>query len=85
MLTFITVVTVFTLGAMALAVGAGVLSFGFNLLGHIAKGIFSLAGIVLMPIALILAACYSLGFMLPILVPIALVLVIVAVLSPKKA
>lgn len=85
MLTFITVVTVFTLGAMSLAVGAGMLSFGLSFLGHVAKGIFSLAGIVLMPIALVLAACYSLGFMLPILVPVALILLIVAAVCPKKA
>lgn len=55
MLTFITVVIVFTLGAMALSVGAGILSFGVGLLGHVAKGICSLVGILLMPLAVILA------------------------------
>ncbi len=85
MLTFMTVVIVFTLGAMALSVGAGILSFGVSFLGHLAKGICSLVGVLLMPLALVLAACYSLGFLLPILVPLALILMVVALVCPKKA
>ena len=42
----------FCLGGIALAIGAGVITFTFGMIGGIAKGICKLIGVLLMPIAL---------------------------------
>ena len=75
----------FCLGGIALAIGAGVITFTFGMIGGIAKGICKLIGVLLMPIALMFAFVVHVGYRLPILVPVALVLVVIGLLAPKKA
>ena len=75
----------FCLGGIALAIGAGVITFTFGMIGGIAKGVFKLVGALLMPIALVFAFFFHVGFLLPILVPVALILVVIGLLAPKRA
>lgn len=75
----------FCLGGIALAIGAGVITFTFGMIGGIAKGVFKLVGALLMPIALVFAFFFHVGFLLPILVPVALILVVIGLLTPKRA
>lgn len=75
----------FCLGGIALAIGAGVITFTFGVIGGIAKGVFGLVGALLMPIALMFAFFFHVGYLLPILVPVALILVVIGLLAPKRA
>lgn len=75
----------FCLGGIALAIGAGVITFTFGMIGGIAKGVFGLVGALLMPIALIFVFFFHVGYLLPILVPVALILVVIGLLTPKRA
>ena len=75
----------FCLGGIALAIGAGVITFTFGMIGGIAKGICKLIGVLLMPIALMFAFFFHEGYLLPILAPEALILVVIGLLAPKKA
>ncbi|MDY5809734.1 MAG: hypothetical protein SPK07_08755 [Coriobacteriales bacterium] len=75
----------FCLGGIALAIGAGVITFTFGMIGGIAKGICKLIGVLLMPIALMFAFFFHVGYLLPILVPVALILVVIGLLAPKRA
>ena len=75
----------FCLGGIALAIGAGVITFTFGVIGGIAKGVFGLVGALLMPIALMFAFFFHVGYLLPILVPVALILVVIGLLTPKRA
>ena len=75
----------FCLGGIALAIGAGVIAFTFGMIGGIAKGICKLIGVLLMPIALIFAFFFHVGYLLPILAPVALILVVIGLLAPKRA
>ena len=75
----------FCLGGIALAIGAGVITFTFGIIGGIAKGICKLIGVLLMPIALMFAFYFHVGYLLPILVPVALLLVVLGLLAPKRA
>ena len=75
----------FCLGGIALAIGAGVITFTFGMIGGIAKGICKLVGALLMPIALMFAFFFHVGYLLPILEPVALILVVIGLLAPKRA
>ena len=75
----------FCLGGIALAIGAGVITFTFGVIGGIAKGVFGLVGALLMPVALMFAFFFHVGYLLPILVPVALILVVIGLLAPKRA
>lgn len=75
----------FCLGGIALAIGAGVITFTFGMIGGIAKGVFKLIGVLLMPIALMFVFFFHVGYLLPILVPVALILVVIGLLAPKRA
>ena len=55
------------------------------MIGGIAKGICKLIGVLFMPIALMFAFFFHVGYLLPILVPVALVLVVIGLLAPKRA
>ena len=85
MITAMFVCMLFCLGGIALAIGAGVITFTFGVIGGIAKGVFGLVGALLMPIALMLAFFFHVGYLLPILVPVALILVVIGLLAPKRA
>ena len=85
MITVMFVCMLFCLGGIALAIGAGVITFTFGMIGGIAKGICKLIGVLLMPIALMFAFFFHVGYLLPILVPVALILVVIGLLAPKKA
>ena len=85
MITAMFVCMLFCLGGIALAIGAGVITFTFGVIGGIAKGICKLIGVLLMPIALVFAFFFHVGYLLPILVPVALILVVVGLLTPKRA
>ena len=85
MITAMFVCMLFCLGGIALAIGAGVITFTFGMIGGIAKGVFKLVGALLMPIALVFAFFFHAGFLLPILVPVALILVVIGLLAPKRA
>ena len=85
MITAMFVCMLFCLGGIALAIGAGVITFTFGVIGGIAKGIFGLVGALLMPIALMFAFFFHVGYLLPILVPVALILVVIGLLTPKRA
>ena len=75
----------FCLGGIALAIGAGVITFTFGMIGGIAKGICKLIGVLLMPIALMFAFFFPVGYLLPIRAPVALILVVIGLLAPKRA
>lgn len=85
MITAMFVCMLFCLGGIALAIGAGVITFTFGVIGGIAKGVFRLVGALLMPIALMFAFFFHVGYLLPILVPVALILVVIGLLTPKRA
>ena len=85
MITAMFVCMLFCLGGIALAIGAGVITFTFGVIGGIAKGIFGLVGALLMPIALMFAFFFHVGYLLPSLVPVALILVVIGLLTPKRA
>lgn len=85
MITAMFVCMLFCLGGIALAIGAGVITFTFGIIGGIAKGICKLIGVLFMPIALMFAFFFHVGYLLPILVPVALVLVAIGLLAPKRA
>ena len=85
MITAMFVCMLFCLGGIALAIGAGVITFTFGIIGGIAKGVFGLVGALLMPIALMFAFFFHMGYLLPILVPVALILVVIGLLVPKRA
>lgn len=85
MITAMFVCMLFCLGGIALAIGAGVITFTFGIIGGIAKGVFGLVGSLLMPIALMFAFFFHVGYLLPILVPVALILVVIGLLTPKRA
>lgn len=85
MITALFVFTLFALGGMALALGAGIVTCTFGILGGLAKGVFKLAGLLLMPLAILLAVFFSLGYLLPVLVPVALILLLIGLLAPKNA
>ena len=85
MITAMFVCMLFCLGGIALAIGAGVITFTFGMIGGIAKGVFGLVGALLMPIALMFAFFFHVGYLLPILVPVALILVVIGLLAPKRA
>ena len=85
MITAMFVCMLFCLGGIALAIGAGVITFTFGVIGGIAKGVFGLVGALLMPIALVFAFFFHVGYLLPILVPVALILVVIGLLTPKRA
>ena len=85
MITAMFVCMLFCLGGIALAIGAGVITFTFGIIGGIAKGVFKLVGALLMPIALMFAFFFHVGYLLPILVPVALILVVIGLLTPKRA
>lgn len=85
MITAMFVCMLFCLGGIALAIGAGVITFTFGIIGGIAKGVFGLVGALLMPIALMFAFFFHVGYLLPILVPVALILVVIGLLTPKRA
>ncbi len=85
MITAMFVCMLFCLGGIALAIGAGVITFTFGVIGGIAKGVFGLVGALLMPIALMFAFFFHVGYLLPILVPVALILVVIGLLAPKRA
>lgn len=85
MITAMFVCMLFCLGGIALAIGAGVITFTFGVIGGIAKGVFGLVGALLMPIALMFAFFFHVGYLLPILVPVALILVVIGLLTPKRA
>ena len=75
----------FCLGGIALAIGAGVITFTFGVIGGIAKGVLKLVGALLMPIALMFAFFFHVGYLLPILVPVTLILLVIGLLTPKNA
>ena len=75
----------FCLGGIALAIGAGVITFAFGIIGGIAKGVCKLVGVLLMPIALMFTFFFHVGYLLPILVPVALILLVIGLLTPKNA
>ena len=85
MITAMFVCMLFCLGGIALAIGAGVITFTFGMIGGIAKGICNLVGVLLMPIALMFAFFFHVGYLRPILVPVALVLMVIGLLTPKNA
>ena len=85
MITVMFVCMFFCLGGIALAIGAGVITFTFGVIGGIAKGVFGLVGALLMPIALMFAFFFHVGYLLPILVPVALILIVIGLLAPKRA
>lgn len=85
MITAMFVCMLFCLGGIALAIGAGVITFTFGIIGGIAKGVFKLVGALLMPVALMFAFFFRVGYLLPILVPVALILVVIGLLTPKRA
>ena len=85
MITAMFVCMLFCLGGIALAIGAGVITFTFGVIGGIAKGVFGLVGALLMPVALMFAFFFHVGYLLPILVPVALILVVIGLLTPKRA
>ena len=85
MITAMFVCMLFCLGGIALAIGAGVITFTFGVIGGIAKGVFGLVGALLMPVALMFAFFFHVGYLLPILVPVALILVVIGLLAPKRA
>ena len=85
MITALFICTLFGLGAAALAMGAGVITFAFGVVGSIAKGVFKLVGLLLMPLAFMLAVFFHVGYLLPVLVPVALILLFIALLAPKNA
>ena len=85
MITAMFVCMLFCLGGIALAIGAGIITFTFGVIGGIAKGVFGLVGALLMPIALMFAFFFHVGYLLPILVPVALILVVIGLLTPKRA
>ena len=85
MITAMFVCMLFCLGGIALAIGAGVITFTFGVIGGIAKGVFGLVGALLMPIALMFVFFFHVGYLLPILVPVALILVVIGLLTPKRA
>lgn len=85
MITAMFVCMLFCLGGIALAIGAGVITFTFSVIGGIAKGVFGLVGALLMPIALMFAFFFHVGYLLPILVPVALILIVIGLLAPKRA
>ena len=85
MITAMFVCMLFCLGGIALAIGAGVITFTFGVIGGIAKGVFGLVGALLMPIAFMFAFFFHVGYLLPILVPVALILVVIGLLAPKRA
>ena len=85
MITAMFVCMLFCLGGIALAIGAGVITFTFGIIGGIAKGICKLIGVLLMPVALMFAFFFHVGYLLPILVPVALILVVIGLLAPKRA
>ena len=85
MITAMFVCMLFCLGGIALAIGAGVITFTFGVIGGIAKGVFGLVGALLMPIALMFAFFFHVGYLLPILVPVALILAVIGLLTPKRA
>lgn len=85
MITAMFICMLFCLGGIALAIGAGVITFTFGMIGGIAKGICKLIGVLFMPIALMFAFFFHVGYLLPILVPVALILVVIGLLAPKRA
>ena len=85
MITAMFVCMLFCLGGIALAIGAGVITFTFGVIGGIAKGVLKLVGALLMPIALMFAFFFHVGYLLPILVPVALILLVIGLLTPKNA
>ena len=85
MITAMFVCMLFCLGGIALAIGAGVITFTFGVIGGIAKGVLKLVGVLLMPIALMFAFFFHVGYLLPILVPVALILLVIGLLTPKNA
>ena len=85
MITAMFVCMLFCLGGIALAIGAGVITFTFGVIGGIAKGVCKLVGVLLMPIALMFVFFFHVGYLLPILVPVALILVVIGLLAPKRA
>ena len=85
MITAMFVCMLFCLGGIALAIGAGVITFTFGVIGGIAKGVFGLVGALLMPIALMFAFFFHVGYLLPILVPVTLILIVIGLLTPKRA
>lgn len=85
MITAMFVCMLFCLGGIALAIGAGVITFTFGMIGGIVKGVCKLIGVLLMPIALMFAFFFHVGYLLPILVPVALILVVIGLLAPKRA
>lgn len=85
MITAMFVCMLFCLGGIALAIGVGVITFTFGIIGGIAKGICKLIGVLLMPIALVFAFFFHVGYLLPILVSVALILLVIGLLTPKNA
>ena len=85
MITAMFVCMLFCLGGIALAIGAGVIPFTFGVIGGIAKGVLKLVGALLMPIALMFAFFFHVGYLLPILVPVTLILLVIGLLTPKNA
>mgnify|MGYP004460749525 FL=1 len=85
MITAMFVCMLFCLGGIALAIGAGVITFTFGVIGGIAKGVLKLVGALLMPIALMFAFFFHVGYLLPILVPVTLILLVIGLLTPKNA
>ena len=62
------------LGAMAMSVGVGLLAAGLRLAGGILRVVLWVLGLLFVPFGLILATAYGIGFLLPALIPVALVL-----------
>ena len=85
MITAMFVCMLFCLGGIALAIGAGVITFTFGVIGGIATGVLKLVGALLMPIALMFAFFFHVGYLLPILVPVTLILLVIGLLTPKNA
>ena len=85
MITAMFVCMLFCLGGIALAIGAGVITFTFGVIGGIAKGVLKLVGALLMPIALMFAFFFHVGYLLPILVTVTLILLVIGLLTPKNA
>ena len=85
MITFAVITCIFVLGACALSLGAGIITFGIHALGHLAKAILSVFGVLLMPLAILMAVAFGVGYALPILVPAALIVLVVSLACPKKA
>lgn len=81
----LSVLMLFGLGAVMFSIAAGIISFGFNVLGHVLNGVFSILGFLLMPFALVLAVAFGIGYLLPILIPVGLVLLLVGAARPRIA